>query len=319
MSKGLVTVFGGSGFVGKHVVRALVKEGWRVRVPMRRPHTGQALRVIGNVGQVQLVQANLRFKSSVERAVAGSDAVVNLVGVLFEEGRQSFNAVHHAGAATIAEAAKEQGITNMVHLSSIGADKDALSEYSRSKAAGEKAVSDLIPTADIMRPSILFGSEDQFFNRFAASTQFLPALPLIGGGETKFQPAFAGDVAQAIAKVLGKKTTGEVYELGGARIYTFQELMEFLLETVDRKRFLLPLPWAAANLMGFAGEISGWLPFVKPFLTRDQVASMRTDNVVGASAKGFRDLGITPETIESIVPAYLDRYRKYGQFHETQA
>lgn len=316
MSKGLVTVFGGSGFVGKHVVRALVKEGWRVRVPMRRPHTGQALRVIGNVGQVQLVQANLRFPNSVEQAVAGSDAVVNLVGVLFESGRQSFKAVHHLGSETIAEAARQHGVTNFVQLSSIGADKDSPSEYSQSKAAGEAAVKALIPSADIMRPSILFGSEDSFFNRFAGMASMLPVLPLIGA-DTKFQPAYAGDVAEAIAKVLGQGTNGTIYELGGARVYTFEELMAFLLDTVDRKRFLLPLPWFAANIMGFAGELSGALPFVKPFLTRDQVANLKSDSVADPAQKGFADLGVVPETIEAIVPSYLERYKKYGQFHET--
>lgn len=319
MNKGLVTVFGGSGFLGKHVVRALVKDGWRVRIPMRRPHTGQDLRVIGNVGQVQLVQANLRFQNSVERAVAGSDAVINLVGVLFEEGRQSFAALHTAGAANIAEAARDHGITNMVHLSSIGAATDAKSEYAQTKGAGEAAVREIMPSADILRPSIIFGPEDNFFNRFAAMSAIAPALPLIGGGETKLQPAYVGDVAAAISKVVSQGTSGDVYELGGPRAYSFKELMQFTLDAVDRKRFLLPVPWVAANVMGFAGEISGWLPFVKPVLTRDQVANLRSDNVVGEGVKTFSDLGIELETIEALVPTYLHRYRKYGQFYEKQA
>lgn len=319
MSRGLVTVFGGSGFVGKHVIRALVKEGWRVRVPMRRPHTGQDLRVIGNVGQVQLVQANLRFKNSVERAVAGSDAVVNLVGVLFEEGRQSFRSLHTAGAAAVAEAAKDAGITNMVQISAIGADPKSESVYAQTKGEGEAAVKAAMPSADIMRPSIIFGPEDEFFNRFAAMSQIAPALPLIGGGDTKFQPVYVGDVAAAIAKVIGKGTTGETYELGGPRVYSFAELMQFTLESVDRKRLLLPVPWFAAKMMGFAGEMSGWLPFVKPFLTRDQVVNMQIDNVVGENAKGFGALDLDVENIEAIVPAYLLQYRKYGQFHETEA
>lgn len=316
MNKGLVTVFGGSGFLGKHVVRALVKDGWRVRIPMRRPHTGQSLRVIGNVGQVQLMQANLRYKASVERAVAGSDAVINLVGILYEEGRQNFDAVHTDGAANIAEAAQAFGITNMVQLSSIGASADSESAYSRSKAAGEEAVREALPTADIVRPSIMFGPEDSFFNRFAAMSQYVPALPLIGGGETKFQPVYAGDVAEAIAKIVSHGSQGDTYELGGAQIYSFKELMQFTLKVVDRDRFLLPMPWFVANMMGFAGEITGWLPFVKPFLTRDQVDDLREDNVVGDSVKTFSDLGIELETIEALVPAYLERYRKYGQFHE---
>lgn len=319
MSKGLVTVFGGSGFVGKHVVRALVRDGWRVRIAMRRPHTGQDLRVIGNVGQVQLVQANLRFKNSVERAVVGADAVVNLAGVLFEEGRQTFQALHTVSASVVAEAAQAEGITNMVHFSAIGASADGKSEYSRSKAAGEAAVKGVMPSADILRPSIIFGPEDSFFNRFAAMTPFMPALPLIGGGETRFQPVYVGDVAEAVAKVLGKASSGDIYELGGPRTYTFKELMQFLLESLGRKRFLAPVPWFGANIMGFMGEISGKLPFVKPFLTRDQVLSLRDDNVVGENVKTFTDLDISLETIEAMVPAYLNRYRKHGQFHEKQA
>ncbi len=319
MSKGLVTVFGGSGFVGKHVVRALVKDGWRVRIPMRRPHTGQDLRVIGNVGQVQLVQANLRHQNSVDRAVAGSDAVINLVAVLFEEGKQTFEALHVNGAANVAESVKAHGITNFVHMSSIGADADSDSKYAQTKAAGEARARAAVPTVDIMRPSIIFGPEDDFFNRFAAMTRLSPALPLIGGGHTQFQPVYVGDAAEAIAKVLARGTEGETYELGGPRAYSFAELMQFTLDHVGRKRLLMPLPWFAANMMGFMGELSGFLPFVKPFLTRDQVANLKTDNVPSGDMKSFADLGIQLETIESIVPAYLERYRKYGQFYEKQA
>lgn len=319
MRKGLVTIFGGSGFVGKHVVRALVKDGWRVRVAVRRPHTANDLRVIGNVGQVQLVQANVRFKTSVERAVEGSDAVINLVSILFEEGKQNFNSLHITGAKAVADAAKSAGITNFIQVSAIGASTDAPSEYSRTKAEGEAIVRELVPTADIMRPSIIFGPEDSFFNRFAAMTQMSPFLPLIGGGDTKFQPVYVGNVAEAIAKRLGQGTSGETYELGGPRVYSFKEMMEFVLAVVSRKRLLLPLPWTAASMMGFAGEMIGKAPLIKPFLTRDQVDSFRTDNVVAESAKGFDDLGIDLETIEAIVPPYLERYRKYGQFHEREA
>ncbi len=319
MTKGLITVFGGSGFLGKYVIRELVKDGWRVRVPVRRPHTAQELKVIGNVGQVQLVQANLRFAKSVERAVEGSDAVINLVALLFEEGKQSFESLHVRGAETLAKAAAAQGITNFVQVSAIGADADSDSDYARTKAEGEQAVRDAIPSADIMRPSIIFGAEDQFFNRFAALAQFAPALPLLGGGTTKFQPVYVGDVAQAIAKVATQGTTGKIYELGGPRCYSFKELMQFMLETIDRKRFLAPVPWFAANMMGFAGEISGAAPFVKPFLTRDQVKNLKNDNVVSDDALSFSDLGISLETIEAIVPTYLGRFRKYGQFHEKRA
>ena len=319
MSKGLVTVFGGSGFLGKHVVRALVQDGWRVRVPVRRPHTAQELKVIGNVGQVQLMQANIRFPQSVERAIAGSDAVINLVALLFEEGNQSFEAVHVEGAETLAAAAKEHGVHNFVHVSSLGADVDSDSDYARTKGEAEVLIRASLPSVDIMRPSIMFGPEDDFFNRFAAMAQLAPALPLIGGGETKMQPVYVGDVAEAIAKVARQGTTGKTYELGGPQSYSFKELMQFTLRAIDRKRFLVPIPWFAANMMGFMGEISGYLPFVKPFLTRDQVKNLKVDNVVADDALGFSDLGIKLETMEAIVPSYLERYRKYGQFHERRS
>ena len=319
MGKGLITVFGGSGFLGKHVVRALVKDGWRIRVPLRRPHTAQELKVIGNVGQVQLMQANIRFPESVEQAVAGSDAVINLVALLFEEGQQSFEAVHVSGAETLAAAVKAQGIHNFVQVSSIGADIDSDSDYARTKGEAEALIRAALPSADIMRPSIMFGPEDDFFNRFAAMAQYAPALPLIGGGETKMQPVYVGDVAEAIAKVVGGGTSGKIYELGGPQSYSFKELMQFTLQAIDRKRFLVPVPWFAANMMGFMGEISGYAPFVKPFLTRDQVKNLKVDNVVADDALGFSDLGIKLEAMEAIVPSYLERYRKYGQFHERRS
>jgi len=316
MSTGLVTVFGGSGFIGKHVVRALIKQGYRVRVAMRRPHIGQDLKVIGNVGHIQIVQANLRFEDSVIRAVEGADAVINLVALLYESGSQSFDKLHIDGAETVAKAASAASITNFVQVSAIGADVKAKSEYSRTKGEGEARVKAHVPTADIIRPSIVFGSEDKFFNRFAALAGVSLALPLIGGGETKFQPVYVGDVATAIAKVVRQGTTGTTYELGGPRTYSYKELMQFILTTIDRKRLLLPIPWAGANMLGFMGEISGALPFVSPFLTRDQVVSLQKDNIVSETTQSLSDLGIIPETIEAIVPAYLERFRKYGQFYE---
>lgn len=316
MNKGLVTVFGGSGFLGKHVVRALVAQGYRVRVPMRRPHTGMDLKVIGGVGQVQLMQANLRFEDSVARAVEGSDAVINLVAVLYEEGSQKFEALHVKGAETVAKAVAEAKIENFVHISAIGADVESESDYARTKGEGETLVKHLVPTADIMRPSIVFGTEDQFFNRFAAMAQLAPALPLIGGGQTKIQPVYAGDVAKAIAAKIVHGTNGLTYELGGPRIYSFKELLSYMLEVIAKKRLLLPVPWFAANLMGFAGELSGSLPFIAPFLTRDQVKNLKQDNVVTENILGFADLNITPETVEAIVPTYLVKYRKYGEFHQ---
>lgn len=319
MGKGLVTVFGGSGFLGKHVVRALVKDGWRVRVPVRSPHTAQELKVIGNVGQVQLMQANIRFPKSVERAIEGSDAVINLVALLFESGKQSFEAVHVRGAETLAAAAKANNIRNFVQVSAIGADVEAASDYARTKGEAEAIIRAAIPSADILRPSVLFGPKDDFFNRFASMAQLMPALPLLGGGETKMQPAYVGDVAQAIAKCAGQGSSGKTYELGGPQSYSFKELMQFMLETIDKKRFLAPVPWFAANMMGFMGEISGYAPFVKPFLTRDQVKNLQVDNVVADDALGFSELGIKLETVEAIVPTYLERFRKYGQFHERRS
>ncbi len=316
MNNGLVTVFGGAGFLGKHVVRALVAQGYRVRIPMRRPHTGMDLKVIGGVGQVQLMQANLRFERSVIRAVEGSDAVINLAAILYEQGQQSFESVHVSGAESIAKAAAAAGIKNVVHVSAIGSDVNAESDYSRTKGEGERLVREHVPTADIMRPSIIFGTEDQFFNRFAALSQMAPALPLIGGGQTKFQPVYVCDVAEAIAKSIVSGTSGKTYELGGPRIYSFKELMAYMLDVIAKKRFLVPVPWVGANFMGFMGELAGALPFVSPFLTRDQVISLKSDNIVADDALGFSDLNIVPETIESIIPTYLVKYRKYGEFHQ---
>lgn len=319
MHNGLVTVFGGSGFVGKHVVRSLVRDGWRVRVPMRSPHLGHELRVLGTVGQVQLVQANLRFPASVEAALDGADACVNLVALLYESGRQTFEALHVDGADTIAAACAARGITNMAHVSAIGANVESKSDYARTKAEGEAIILGHLPTADILRPSIIFGEGDGFFTRFASMAVMSPALPLIGGGDTKFQPAYVADVADAVAKVIKRGTRGDTYELAGPHTYSFAQLMRFTLGTIDRRRLLLPVPWIAARPMGLAGELAGALPFVKPFLTRDQVENLKVDNVASGDHPGFSDLDIIPDTIEAIVPDYLGRFRKYGQFHEARA
>ena len=318
MHNGLVTVFGGSGFVGKQVVRALVRDGWRVRVAMRRPHLGHELRVPGDVGQVQLVQANLRFPESVDAALDGADACVNLVAVLFEQGRQTFEALHVEGAEAIVKACAARGITNLAHVSAIGAHPNAKSDYARTKGEGEQRIADHVPSADILRPSIIFGEGDGFFTRFASLALKGPTLPLIGGGKTKFQPASVVDVAKAVATVLRQGTTGTIYELAGPRTYTFEELLQFTLDAIDRKRFLVPLPWFAAVPVGFVGELVGALPFVDPFLTRDQVANLKVDNVASGDHPGFAELGIAPDTIEAIVPDYLERFQKYGQFHETR-
>jgi len=316
----IITVFGGSGFVGRHVVRALTREGYRVRVATRRPHLSQDLRVTGVVGQVQLVQANVRNRPSVERAVAGASGVVNLVGVLNESGRQSFSRLHALGAKIIAEATAKAGITSLVHMSSLGADVNSASRYARTKAEGEAHVLAAMADAKILRPSVIFGTDDGFFNRFAAMARFSPALPLFGGGKSLFQPVFAGDVAAAVVAALDPaKAPDTIYELGGPGTYSFADLMRFVLKTIDRPRFLIPLPFAIGEVIGLIGEIAGSLPFVPTVLTRDQLTQLKSDNVVSEGASGLDDLGITPETIEAVVPAYLECYRRYGQFHERSA
>lgn len=316
----MITVFGASGFIGRYVVRALAKAGYRVRAATRRPHLAHELRPMGVVGQIQLIQANLRDPDSIARAVDGADGVINLVGVLYEDGRQNFESLQARGAGLVAQAARDAGIENLIHISAIGADADSDSKYARTKALGERAVREAIPGATILRPSIVFGAEDEFFNKFADMARFVPALPLIGGGRTKFQPVWSGDVAAAaVAALKDERTRGRTYELGGPGVYTFKELMEFILATIRRKRLLVPLPFLAASGMGALGEISGKLPFVQPFLTRDQVTLLKVDNVVGASGEDvgtLADFAIEPETIEALVPSYLMRYRKGGQFSE---
>ncbi|MGX6646403.1 complex I NDUFA9 subunit family protein [Maricaulaceae bacterium MS644] len=316
----MITVFGASGFIGHYVVRRLAKAGYRVRAATRRPHLAGDLRPMGVVGQIQLVQANLKDRASVERAVDGAHGVINLVGILAEDGKQSFDALQSKGAGLIAEAAKAAGIERMVQISAIGADADSKSKYARTKALGEQAVQAAIPGAVILRPSIVFGPEDQFFNKFADMARFAPALPLIGGGKTKFQPVYCDDVAECAVKALEMdEARGRTYELGGPGIYTFKEILEFIMATTRRQRILLPIPFLAAGGMGLMGELTGKLPFVQPFLTRDQVKLLKTDNVVGETGKDFgtiKDFGVERESIESIVPAYLERYRKGGQFAE---
>ena len=319
----IVTVFGGSGFVGRHVVRALAREGWRVRVATRRPDLAFHLQPLGKVGQVQAVQANVRAPASVAAALRGADAVVNLVGVLTESGRQRFDAVHAFGARAIARAARDAGIGALVHVSAIGADKASPSAYARSKAEGEAAVLEAMPSAVVLRPSIVFGPEDQFFNRFATIARLSPALPLFGGGATRFQPVFVGDVADAVALALtGKATPGATYELGGPETPTFRELMQFIVDAIGRKRLLVPVPFAAARAAAFGTEIAntaslGLFPPTMLF-TRDQVELLRHDNVVSDAAKAagltLEGLGIAPRAYEAIVPGYLSRFRATGQF-----
>ncbi len=309
----LVTVFGGSGFLGRHVVRALAKQGYRIRVAVRRPDLAGHLQPLGRVGQIHAVQANLRYPASVEAAARDADVVINLVGILFERGRQRFDAVHAFGAEAVALAASAFG-ARMIHVSAIGADDDAPSLYARSKAMGEKLVLAAVPSAVILRPSILFGPEDDFFNKFAAMARFSPALPLVGGGHTRFQPVFAGDVAAAVVAAMeGRARDGAVYELGGPEVKSFRELMEFVLATTGRRRLLVPIPFALAR---FQASFLQLMP--RPILTPDQVALLRRDNVVSAAAgregRTIQSLGIDPVAMATIVPSYLWRFRKTGQF-----
>lgn len=309
----LVTVFGGSGFLGRHVVRALAKRGYRVRVAVRRPDLAIHLQPLGNVGQIQCVQANLRFRWSVDRAVEGADHVVNLVGILFEGGNQNFDAVQEFGARAVAEAARsvKAGLT---HVSAIGADANSQSLYAATKGKAEAAVLATVKDAVILRPSIIFGPEDGFFNKFAAMARYSFALPLIGGGGTKFQPVYVGDVAEMIAQsVDGKLSGGKIYELGGAQVRTFKELMQDMLTVVERKRLLVPVPFWAANIIG---SIAGLLP--SPMLTRDQVTLLESDNVVSEKAKKdgrtLEGAGIQATSMNAVLPTYLWRFRARGQY-----
>jgi uncharacterized protein YbjT (DUF2867 family) len=309
----LVTVFGGSGFLGRHAVRALAREGYRIRNAVRRPDLAGHLQPLGRVGQIHSVQANLRYPASVEVAARDADVVINLVGILFERGRQRFEAVQAEGAANVARAAAAAG-ARVIHVSALGANADSSALYARTKAAGEAAVLAATPDATIFRPSILFGPEDDFFNRFAAMARISPMLPLVGGGETKFQPVFVGDVAQAIVKAVGGRTkSGTIYELGGPEVKSFRQLMEYVLAVTERRRMLVPLPFGLAKLKAYFLQL---MP--RPLLTPDQVELLRTDNVVSPAAvaegRTLAALGIEPAAMEAIVPSYLWRFRKTGQF-----
>ncbi len=315
----LVTVFGGSGFLGRNVVRALAKRDYRIRVAVRRPELAGHLQPLGKVGQIHAVQANLRFPASVAAAMRGSHVAINLVGILAESGAQTFEAVQGEGAGSVATAAAAFG-ARMVHVSAIGADENSLSRYGRSKAAGEKAVLSMVPSATIMRPSVVFGPEDQFTNRFASLARISPALPLIGGGITRLQPVYVGDVATAVADAVdGKTRAGATYELGGPEVLTMREIMELILATTERKRMLVSLPFGLAKLQ------ARFLQFAPGAfkLTPDQVALLRSDNVVSDAAKAagltLEGLGIAADSLEAIAPQYLWRFRKTGQFAHKNA
>lgn len=321
MSGELVTVFGGSGFVGRYVVRALCRKGYRVRVAVRNPGVAGDLRLAGDVGQVQIVQANVRNRPSIERAVEGAWGVINLVGILYERGAQTFPGSQALGTKNVAELSAAHGVSRFVQVSAIGADEDSPSKYARSKAEAEAALKEYFPGAVILRPSVIFGPEDDFFNRFAGMTRISPALPAIGGGDTKVQPIFVGDVAEAIMGGLeDEAAAGKTFELGGPTVYTFKEIYDYILKEVDRPRLVLPLPFFIAKPIGLTcGALFKLWPFHGPPITGDQVDLLRSDNVVSTTGDvgTIQDLGVTkPESVEAIVPNYLWRFRPNGQFHE---
>lgn len=315
--QGLVTIFGGSGFIGRYAVAALAKQGWRVRAAVRRPDLAGFLQPAGLVGQIYPVQANLRYPQSVQRALAGSKAVVNAVGVLSSDGRQTFRAIHVEGARAIARAARETGATRLVHISAIGADRKSASSYARSKGEGEAAVLEEFPDAIILRPSVVFGPEDEFFNRFAAMARMSPLLPLIGGGRTRFEPVFVGDIAAAVAACLaGQAKPGTIYELGGPEVLSFRRILELTQEWSGRSRRYLPMPFWLAKLQAL---LTWPLPNSLRPITYDQVRLLQKDNVVSAAAKAegrtLAGLGIAaPHGVAAIVPTYLERFRARGQF-----
>jgi len=322
-----VTVFGGSGFIGRHLVQRLAARGDILRIAVRDPVGAAFLKPMGDVGQVVPIKVDIRDEAAVAAAVAGTDAVVNCVGILFERGAQRFAEIHTAAAGRIARQAQKAGIKRFVQVSSLGADAHGPALYARSKAAGEAAVHEAFPAAAVVRPSVVFGPEDDFFNRFAAMARVLPALPVLGAGPRlvrrsaggarlelcgdggpRFQPVYVGDVAAAIVRLLEDGSgSGKIYELGGPRIYSFKELMELVLRVVGRKRLLLPVPLPIAEI---EARLLSLVPLPKPLLTRDQVLLLRRDNVVSPNALGLAELGITPVAAELILPTYLDIYRR---------
>ena len=313
-----MTVIGGSGFVGRHLVQALAKRGYRIRPAMRRPDLAGHLQPLGSVGQIMPVQANVRYPDSVIAACQGADIVINLTGILSNAGSQTFDAIHVFGADASAKAAKQAGAETFIQMSAIGADAGSISDYARTKAEGEARAKASFPGAIIVRPSVVFGPEDDLFNRFASLARIAPALPLIGGGETLFQPVFAGDVADGMSELAGQTGShaGKTFEFGGPEQMSLKQIMEFTLETTARKRILAPLPFGIAKMLA---SVLGLLP--KPLLTMDQVELLKSDNVVSEAAKTenrtLEGLGISPQGIESIVPSYLYRYRRAGQFTRT--
>lgn len=314
MSK-LVTIYGGSGFVGRYIARRMAKEGWRVRVAVRRPNEAMFVKPYGTVGQVEPVLCNIRNDASVAAALQGADAVVNCVGTFDSGGKNNFDAVQAEGAGRVARLAAQAGIQTMVQISSIGADLDADSEYSRTKALGEANVLEHMPNAMILRPSVVFGAEDQFFNRFASMSRMGPVLPTIGA-DTKFQPVYVDDVAAAAVKGVLGEAQG-VYEVGGPDVHSLRELLQHMLDVVQRRRLILNIPFPIAGLIAFGFDMAEKITLgllKNPVATRDQLKSLRIDNVVSSDVKGFDDLGIAPTSLDAVLPDYLWRFRPSGQY-----
>lgn len=311
MRQQVATVFGGAGFIGRHVVQRLAKQGYGVRIAGRDTEKASRLRTLGDVGQVVPVRASVTDDVSVARAVAGADVVVNLVGILFERKSGDFQRIHAEGAGRIARLAEAAGVRRLAQISAIGADPGSQSLYARSKGEGEQAVVTAFPEATILRPSVVFGPDDQFFNRFAGLAAMLPVMPVVEG-QTRFQPIYVGDVADAVMAAIARDdAAGRVYELGGPRVMTMRQVLEFVLEHTHRRRLMLPVPRALAALQARLGE---WLP--NPPLTRDQLILLKRDNVVAADAAGLAALGLAPKAVEAVVPAYLARYRPSGRRQE---
>ena len=316
---GLITVFGGSGFVGSQVVQDLARRGWRIRVAVRRPDRAYKLQTSGHVGQIQAVRCDATDPAQVEAALAGADAAINLIGVLYEAGSRSFQALHVDAARNIAIGCAAAGVDRLVHVSALGANPESGSKYACTKAAGEMAVREFKPDAVIIRPSIVFGAGDSFLNRFASMATMSPALPLIGGGKTRFQPVYVGDVAEAIARAVERAdAAGRTFELGGPEVMTFEEVLKLVLRETRRRDALIPLPFFAARAIGSLAQVTAVVG-IAPVLTRDQVVQLETDNVVSDGAEGLSALGIEPTGIEAIAPSYLWRYRRGGQFSERPA
>jgi NADH dehydrogenase len=316
MKRHQIAVMGGSGFIGRYIVKRLAERGEVLAVGGRHAADAKFLKLKGDVGQVGLVNIGIDAPEDVLRAfVEGKDALINCVGILYERGSQKFDVVHHSAPAKLARLAREAGVERLVHISAIGADPRSTSAYARTKAAGEQAVHDAFPTATILRPSIVFGPEDDFFNRFATLAVMSPFVPLIGGGETRFQPVYVGDVASAALRVLDDPATaGRTYELGGPKVYNFRQLMELLLGEIKRHRRFIDLPFGLASLQA---RFMALLP--KPPLTPDQVEMLKRDNIVAAGALDLKTLGITPTSIEAVIPTYLDRFRKGGWYDRRRA